>query len=139
MPSRIVIDHGRERLRALTASRQALLRWYAGCCGAPLANCLANPRLPFAGVLTARSADAERVIGPTRFVAFAGSATGPVDRRGGGGIIGLFAATPPRGFGAALRGDRASPFFEAGRPVSTPRPLSDAERAAAYGDGAHAR
>lgn len=49
-PAQLEIDEGRELLRCLRLSESGLMRWYASCCNTPVANMLAQPKFPFAGV-----------------------------------------------------------------------------------------
>lgn len=132
IPSRVALDEGADRLRALRLSERGILRWYASCCGAPIANTLPRPGMPFCGVMVARLRGDAEPIGPVRYVAFTDSAMTPPDRTGRGGIVGLFIATLPRGLLAWLRGDKSSPFFHDHRPISEPHVLTEDERRRAY-------
>lgn len=132
VPSRVVIDEGEEALRVLRLSDRGIYRWYAGCCGAPMANTLPRQGMPFLGLMVARLTGDRAAIGPVRYVAFTDGATGEPDTRGMGGIARLFAATLPRRLAAVMRGDTASPLFRDGGPISAPHVLTTEERAKAY-------
>lgn len=49
-PDSIEITQGADQLQLMRLSPKGVLRWYAGCCGTPLANTLAKPTLPFAAL-----------------------------------------------------------------------------------------
>jgi hypothetical protein len=51
LPGAIRFTAGQENLRLLRLGPRGLMRWYAGCCGTPIANTLASPRLPFVGMI----------------------------------------------------------------------------------------
>lgn len=46
----VVIQAGKDWLRCHSLSDVGLLRWYAGCCGTPIANTLRNRNMPYVGV-----------------------------------------------------------------------------------------
>ena len=50
MPAQVSITAGEDSLRCLRQSPKGLLRWYAGCCHTPIANQVANPKMPFIGI-----------------------------------------------------------------------------------------
>lgn len=56
-PDTISFEQGLDRLGLFRLGPKGTCRWYATCCNAPLFNTLANPRLPFAGLLVARVDD----------------------------------------------------------------------------------
>jgi hypothetical protein len=58
-PDKVKIDEGAVHMRLMRLTSKGVLRWYAGCCGTPLFNTMATPKLPFVGVLT------DRVIPPS--------------------------------------------------------------------------
>jgi hypothetical protein len=49
-PAQLQLTEGLEHLCCLRLSPKGLMRWYAGCCRTPVANCLNRPKLPFAGL-----------------------------------------------------------------------------------------
>jgi len=130
-PASLSITRGREHLACMQQTARGAFRWYARCCGTPLALTLAGPGVPFVGV------DAHRVVQ----VALEGGLTGalgPVRAR----VNGHFRGAEARSRRADLRsllamlwhlvpltfrwwrqGDhKRSPFFDAstGQPVVTP-------------------
>jgi hypothetical protein len=50
-PAKLKITHGLENLKCLRLTKKGLYRWYAGCCKTPIANSMASPKVPFAGVV----------------------------------------------------------------------------------------
>lgn len=127
---------GRDGLACLSLAPRGLLRWYAACCGAPLANTTRDPKLSYAGVLhTALGGTAamDRAFGPTRMAVNTKSALGEVRNDAfralvsTAGILGSVALARANGTW------RRSPFFDAqGRAVAQRRVLAPEERAAAY-------
>lgn len=141
-PAQLRISEGADRMACVRLTERGVLRWYAGCCRTPVANSSSRAWLPFAGILLvlldpaldARTRDA--ALGPVLATAFPRSAIGGLQPgespRPPVGLIlrsvGLIAR-------AALRGrHRPSPFFDpdTGRPVVTPKRLTESERAAVY-------
>lgn len=49
--SNVAITAGREHLACVSLSPRGLLRWYAACCGTPIANTPRNWKLPYVGVV----------------------------------------------------------------------------------------
>jgi len=49
--SNVAITAGREHLACVTLSPTGLLRWYAACCGTPIANTPRNWKLPYVGLV----------------------------------------------------------------------------------------
>lgn len=130
-PDMITFEHGTACLGLLRLSPSGLLRWHATCCGAPLANTLKSPQLPFVGLHSLRLAEPE-ALGPVRCESF-------MPRRGqkpgfkGSGRMAL--AILNRGLAARLSGRwRRTPFFDpdTGHPVAEARIPDKAERAALY-------
>lgn len=127
-PASIRFTAGQDRIACMSLGPRGLLRWYASCCRTPLANTPRDPKLHYAGVVTAcfdvalDAVDAE--LGPRdRIVLNAGSASAPVKATPLAFLLGglrIFAGIA----GARLRGRRASPFFDAASaPVSAPEVL----------------
>jgi hypothetical protein len=50
-PAQVRITAGHEHIRCVRLSPKGLMRWYAGCCNAPIGNTLDSARLPFMGVV----------------------------------------------------------------------------------------
>ena len=50
-PRHLVIDQGQDALACVVLKGTRLLRWYVDCCRTPIGNTLANPGVPFVGVL----------------------------------------------------------------------------------------
>lgn len=112
-----------DTLACLSLSGDGPLRWYAACCGMPLANTARDHRLAYVSVISDSLAVASREVafGRPRCVAYAGSATGPVERTP---LAITFAAARIgwRVVAARLRGSRNRMFFLAdGAPLRTPR------------------
>ena len=122
-------------------SPKGLLRWFASCCRTPLGNTPRDPKVPYAGMVTACFDAAPQAVDAAfgsrdRIVLNTGSATAavhatPLAFLTGGlrilvGIIGV-----------RLRRERASPFFDAsGRPLREPEVISREQRAALERDAA---
>lgn len=49
--SRLRFTQGMERLAAIRLSEKGLVRWYAQCCGTPIGNTMANPKMAFIGLI----------------------------------------------------------------------------------------
>ena len=130
-PEDIRIEQGAEHLAAMKLSPKGMLRWYADCCGAPLATTPPTSRFPFAGFIVKRIPDP--------------SALGPITTRGfvprpGGkqaheklryAAIGLIR----RVLGSRLSGRwKTSQFFSAqtAAPVITPTVLTKEQRRVLY-------
>lgn len=142
-PTRVELSQGADQLRCLRLTDKGPLRWYAACCGTPIANTAPTVQMPFVGLLhnfmdfDAQGGDRGAVLGPVR-----------------GGVYGKFARASGRVAGTAdrlsaalafrmmrrlvvdrLRGLHSpSPFFDSktGRPRVEPDSLSEAERTRAY-------
>ncbi|MEO4045853.1 DUF6151 family protein [Pseudomonas sp. CAU 1711] len=48
---RLVFSQGEALLAAVRLSDKGMLRWYATCCGTPIGNTMATPRMPFIGLI----------------------------------------------------------------------------------------
>lgn len=134
VPARVTFRSGRDKLAALRMTPKGVHRYYAACCGVPIANSSPTPALPFCGVIGARLGDAaarEKTLGPIRFAAFVKSAAGPVPKLPGllrHGLATLRLVVP-----AAVWKDTQTPFFHGGEPICEQPLLADEARAAAYG------
>lgn len=127
LPHHLAFTRGAGHLRALRLGPKGLMRWYAGCCGTPVANTLASPAFPFLGAVLRPG---QPGFGPVVAQANTAAARHPVRPRGIVRAVGglLLRAAAARIFG---RG-RPNPFFtEAGTPVVAPHVLTLAERNAA--------
>ena len=136
-PSGLRFTSGAGKLACLSLGPRGLLRWYAACCGTPIANTPRNPRFAYVGLVAANLAstadDVDALFGPARAALNPQSATGEVKSTPLLNAWGLFAIL--RGLLAARLGGsyRQNPFFQLGAPVREPRVLSLEERASAEG------
>ena len=133
-PAAVRFTSGSEHVACMSLSPKGLLRWYASCCGTPLGNTPRDPKVPYAGLMTAcfdaspQALDA--AFGPRgRIVLNSPSATAPVRATPLAFLMGglrIFTGL----IGARLRRERSSPFFEAsGRPLREPDVISREQRA----------
>lgn len=140
---RVRVDQGADRLACVRLTPKGVLRWYATCCGSPIANTAATPSLPFAGLFRARLGDAgdgtpgDEVLGPIRGRVRLEYATGDAAalQADKGSLAMMIVRIAAMMIGARLRGDqKRTPFFGpgTGKPIATPHLLSDQERQAAY-------
>ncbi|MBV2361074.1 hypothetical protein KUH32_15015 [Thalassococcus sp. CAU 1522] len=125
LPANIAIDAGMEHLALLRLSPNGLLRWYAGCCGTPLATTLPRASLPFVGVILPPGAPG---FGPV--TAHLNTAAAHSPQRQSGAMGAVFAILG-RTLAAYLTGRRGSLFFDDGHPVRDPLVLTLDERNAA--------
>jgi hypothetical protein len=49
--SRLRFLQGEDRLAAIRLSDKGMVRWYASCCGTPMGNTMANPKMSFIGLV----------------------------------------------------------------------------------------
>ena len=133
IPRNVEFERGQRYLACLRLSPKGMLRWYAGCCNAPLFNVLPNSRIAMTGLNMARIAESDQAaFGPLAGVYSAKGAKNPPPDLKDRGIPKAFALVFWRAVKAQLRGDSAAPFFDAnGQPVVTPRVLTLEERKAA--------
>lgn len=140
LPSKLRFDAGSDALECLSLSPRGLLRWYADCCGTPIANTPRNPKIAYAGLvhtcLEQGTPPLQQSFGPLRMAVNTGSALGPVRKT-------PILATAASLFGLATTllaarigsGWRDNPFFDdagTAAPVRSVRVLTPAERAQAY-------
>ncbi len=140
-PASVRFTDGVENIVCMSLSPAGLLRWYASCCRTPLGNTPRDPKMPYAGLVTACFDAAPEAVdaafGPRgRVVLGARSATAPVSATplafAMGGLR-IFAGL----IGARLRRERANPFFDAnGRPLREPDVISREQRTALEQDAA---
>lgn len=136
--SRVSITSGADKLACMRLSEKGLLRWYTSCCRTPVANTMANPKVPFVGLISAvwdPSLDASgqnALLGQTRAVNGPGypapdGSRADVPRFPIGTFVASFANV---GKGVLRKAYQPSPFFAAGAdgPIVTPTVLSQDER-----------
>jgi hypothetical protein len=118
-PDRIKIETGKEHLALMQLSPNGLFRWTAACCDTQMFNTLKSPRIPFAGIVVARLADAAP-LGPVLGEGFVPGPDGKTRHRHITRMIWRFLK---RSAAARFSGRwRDTPFFDAdGRPVAKPR------------------
>jgi hypothetical protein len=135
---RVKLTAGMDAVRCLRFSPN-VFRWYAACCGTPIAN-TGGPRFPVIALIhsfmsdpaDARSRD--EMLGPPLCGIYEASATGPLPANPPAPPrIALFALRASRIFRWWWRGlGRPTPFFDdrTKAPLSAPRVLTRSERAA---------
>ena len=114
---------GTDSLACLSLSPRGLLRWYARCCGTPIANTPRDAHLPYAGfvhTVLERPDPMERTFGPPLVHVNARSARGPTPKRRPLAGWARFLVLMGRLNAARLTGSwRRTPFFDAqGAPVA---------------------
>lgn len=127
-PESLTFTKGAEHLQIMRLSPRGIFRWYAGCCGTPLANTLASPKLPFAGVRTSVFQDPEQ-FGKVRVQSFVPTTPGkPPQTKGALGMV--FSLVKRMGTSLMSGGWRQSPFFDAetGKPAAPITVLTKEER-----------
>jgi len=139
-PAQLKLDTGHEHVRCVRLTGKGLLRFYADCCRTPIANCVASPKVPFAGIPTV-SMDAggdgrglDGVLGPVLCKVQGKFATGglPADAHARAPLSYLLRSARLI-FKAWRRGQHApSPLFDAatGAPIVEPIVLTADERGA---------
>lgn len=127
LPHAIRFSKGQENLRLLRLSPKGLLRWYAGCCGTPIANTLASPTIPFVGMVLRPG---QTGFGPVVTHANVKSARQPILPSG---ILRAVFGVLTRGLSAKLTARRRpNPFFGPdGAAAAQPEILTYEERRAA--------
>ena len=133
LPRNVTITHGMQSIACMRLTSTGLLRWFTGCCGTPIGNTLASPKISFIGLvhtcLENPDVSLEASFGPVRAWVNTASARGmPKPRTAGltAGIVRLIY----RALKARLNGSyKHNPFFhpDSGLPVVMPRVLSSAE------------
>ncbi|MEM6993964.1 MAG: DUF6151 family protein [Myxococcota bacterium] len=138
-PAQLQLNGGFEHVRCVRLGPRGLMRWYAGCCKTPVANMLASPKMPFAGVVhsfidtEAIDEPLDAVFGPVRARVQGRFAPGALPdgghRRAPVGLIARAAWQLLRAW--AGRKHRPSPVYDdAGTPLIAPEVLSEATRRA---------
>lgn len=132
-PHGITLTKGADQLRLMRLGPKGLFRWYAGCCGTPIANTLAKPQLAFVG-LRSDLFDDKNALGKVRARSHVIRPGKPPQNQGMMRmVIGIFS----RMITARVSGLwRQTPFFdvETGEPVAMPEVLSKEERGRLYSD-----
>lgn len=131
-PHQVTFQRGEENLAALRLTDKGPARWYASCCGTPMANTWTSPKVPFA-TMTAAQFDHREDLGPIHAQAFRRHGLGYVEKEGGG-MGRVYLAFARRALASFVTGNwRRAPFFHAdGTPKAEVRPLDEAARKAAY-------
>ncbi len=139
VPSRIEVKNGWGQVGCLRLSERGLMRWYAKCCGAPLANTVADPKVSFVGFLQTAIREPENVleleklIGPCRFRVNTEAARGAKIERFGyrRSLIKIMTGVLVGKLTGAYKKD---PFFdsETGKPIVSPKVLSEQETDSLY-------
>lgn len=121
-PARLAVTEGDDHLACVKLSPKGILRWYASCCGSPICNTPATPRLPFASLVhgivdwSAAGMNADDCVGPVRgrvYGRFAIGDTAGLDAHDTA-PLGLILRVGWGIIKARLRGEhRRSPFFDA--------------------------
>ena len=127
-PARITLEEGTDQIRCMRLGPRGPLRFHTGCCSSPIANVIANPRVPFASVFHTlfdlESPEArEAALGPIR-----GRVNGKFGKHPlpAGSAESVRPGTLARSFWNIARGylrgeARPSPFFDdRGEPVVEP-------------------
>ncbi|KAJ54906.1 hypothetical protein ACMU_14170 [Actibacterium mucosum KCTC 23349] len=133
-PDDVTIDQGSEHLACLKFTPKGPLRWYASCCGTPIANTLAGRMPPFASFYADTMGDAD--LGPVQLHSFCDHL--PAAQRpqpsGNKAVRAFVLRFAKRVIPAILTlRFRKNPFFDAkGAPVATPQLLSKEQAQAAF-------
>ena len=129
-PDAITITKGANLLGLLRLSPKGTMRWYATCCNTPMFNSLRRPKFAFAGVMTNRLRDPDR-IGPVVAKVFIPGPDGKTSHQGGARMAWGVAT---RMLAGRLSGRwRQTPFFDdAGEPVAPAVIPTKEQRAALY-------
>jgi len=138
-PARVKLTVGTDAMRCLRLSDK-VLRWYADCCMAPIANTAAEPRFPMVAVIhsfmdhAADGRSRDEVLGPPLCRIFERSATGPLPPNAPApASFRVFARRGSKMLDWWLHGlARPTPFFDdrTKAPRAAPRVLTPTERAA---------
>ena len=131
----VQLTGGLDALACLSLTESGALRWYAGCCGTPIANTTPDFRLPYVGLVHTCLGSAENIeesFGPVRMRVNVKGAKAPVDAMPLSQVMAL-SRFIPRVLLARLCGSyRITPFFTTdGRPVVQRKILTREELEAA--------
>lgn len=127
LPAYFEFLEGLEHLAAIRLGPKGLLRWYAGCCGTPIANTLPTSTLPFVGAILPPGADG---YGPIKALV---NTVGTASHIKETGVLAAHLSIVRGILRARLPGGkRTSPFFDtSGTSIVVPRVLNRHERNAA--------
>jgi hypothetical protein len=138
-PGRVSLTAGADAVRSLRFSNQ-VFRWYAECCGTPIANTASTPRFPVLGLIHSFIGDEadgrsrDEALGPPLCRIYERSAIAPLPPNAlAPATLGIFALRGAKVLGWWWRGlGRPNPFFheQTDAPPSEPRGLTPSERAA---------
>ena len=142
-PGRVKLTAGIDAVRSLQFSNK-VFRWYADCCGTPIANTASSARVPFFGLVhsfisveaegPSRNEILDEILGPPLCRIYERSATGPLPPNAPApASLGLFVLRAAKVLGWWWHGlGRPNPFFDdrTGAPRSAPRLVTSSERAA---------
>jgi len=133
----VTLTAGTDALRCVSFSRK-VLRWYADCCGTPLANTASTPRFPVVALIhsfmdcEAAGYSRDALLGKPLCRIYEKSAIGPLPPDAppppSGG---MFARRATKLLGWWMRGlGRPNPFFDdrSGAPMSRPSVIAPSER-----------
>lgn len=118
-------------MAAMRLSPRGPFRFYAPCCGAPIATTMTRRTVPFAGLLTSMIVEANRLPKVRAWVNITGADGTVKHKRAGRAVRALFANAA----GACLRGERTlTPFFDAktGAPMAEPEVIDKTRKAEIY-------
>jgi hypothetical protein len=132
LPKNVTFTQGTEALACVRLTEKGMVRWYAGCCKTPIGNTLENYTISFVGLLhnclETPTWPLQNSFGAVRTYANPQGAIGrPQPKaKGMGATIWWFVKTILK---ARVNGDyKRTPFFRDGKPITSPRVLSSAER-----------
>ncbi len=131
-PHQVTFLKGEENLAALRLTNRGPARWYAACCGTPMANTWTSPKVPFATMIASQFERPDD-LGPIHAQSFRRDALGYVEKEGSGMPL-VYLAFFYRAISSFVTGGwRRSAFFdEEGQPRVAFRELTDDERKMAY-------
>lgn len=138
-PSQLEITLGHENLACVRLTEKGMYRWYADCCQTPIANSMASPKMPFAGVVhsimdyAASGIKRDEALGPiaARVQGKFGIAPLPEGTHPSMPLSFLFRVMGFMAKGFWNKQHLPSPFFhDDGRPRARPRILTVEEREA---------
>lgn len=131
-PHHIRILEGEANLAAIRLTGKGPVRWYAACCGTPMANTMPTRAIPYVTTLVGGFEDPD-ALGPIQAQAYRKQALGYVEREGGSFLL-VALAVLRRAAGAGITGKwRRNPFFDdAGEPRVRWKRLGGEERERAY-------
>lgn len=127
-PAYLKITKGEENISCMQLSKKGITRWYASCCNAPIANTMASPKVPFAGVSVklmkfSSNSEKEEILGPVIMKAYGRSALGekPEDAHDTFPMSFMPRMLKFMFMGFICGKYKPSPFYKDGGPVSIPK------------------